>query len=188
MDLRPKALKAFAYTISPPRLAERASAPLSGAALVDDEGLEPPTSGFGGWKAVTPYPFPTPDHLQGPDCATACATVIGRAANRIASGEELLAGLLDAVIDRIADILERVQHDMDGFSSEIFARDKSRDKTGAPMNFEVLLRRIGLAQGLTSRARESLVSIGRLLTFLGRPAEVGHADSGSGQTFSTLSA
>jgi magnesium transporter len=106
---------------------------------------------------------------------------IGRSGGRLASGEELLGGLLDAVVDRIADNLERVQHDMDSLSSEIFARDK-----GKATNFEQLLRRIGRAQVLTSRARESLVSLGRLITFLGRLSE-GQNETGPGHTFSTLS-
>ena len=106
---------------------------------------------------------------------------IGRSSQRIASGEELLGGLLDAIVDRIADILERVQHDMDTFSSELFARDKKSSQ----LNYEPLLRRIGRAQGLTSRARESLVSIGRLLTFLARPSE--GFDNAPGHAFATLS-
>jgi magnesium transporter len=79
------------------------------------------------------------------------------------SGDSVLAGLLDAIVDRIADVLEKVQHDMNQVSRTIFARQKT--------DFEEVLRTIGLAEGLNSRARESLVSIGRLLTFLGRPAE-----------------
>lgn len=80
------------------------------------------------------------------------------------SGDSVLAGLLDAIVDRIADVLEKVQHDMNQVSRTIFARQQKTD-------FEEVLRTIGLAEGLNSRARESLVSIGRLLTFLGRPAE-----------------
>jgi magnesium transporter len=79
------------------------------------------------------------------------------------SGDSVLAGLLDAIVDRVADVLEKVQHDMNQVSRTIFARQKT--------DFEEVLRTIGLAEGLNSRARESLVSIGRLLTFLGRPAE-----------------
>ena len=106
---------------------------------------------------------------------------IGRSSHRLGSGEELLGGLLDAIVDRVADILERVQHDMDNFSAEIFGRDKN----AAQLDFDSLLKRIGRAQGLTSRARESLVSIGRLLTFLGRPAE--SHENAPGHIFSTLS-
>jgi magnesium transporter len=74
-----------------------------------------------------------------------------------------MAGLLDAIIDRVADVLERVQHDMNQVSRKIFSREKT--------DFEEVLRTIGLAEGLTSRSRESLVSIGRVLSFLSRPSE-----------------
>ena len=76
----------------------------------------------------------------------------------------MLAGLLDAIIDRVADVLERVQHDMNQVSRTIFSRQK--------IDYEEVLRTIGLAEGLTSRSRESLVSIGRVLSFLSRPSEV----------------
>jgi len=79
------------------------------------------------------------------------------------SGDTVLAGLLDAIVDRLADVLEKVQHDMGQVSRTIFARQKT--------DFEEVLRSIGLAEGLTSRARESLVSIQRLLSFLSRPSE-----------------
>jgi magnesium transporter len=49
---------------------------------------------------------------------------------------------------------------MNQVSRTIFARQKT--------DFEEALRNIGLAEGLTSRARESLVSITRILAFLSR--------------------
>ncbi len=79
------------------------------------------------------------------------------------SGEVILTALLDAIIDRIADILERVQHDMNEVSQTVFSRQKT--------DFEEALRSIGHAEGLTSRTRESLVSISRILSFLSRPTE-----------------
>jgi len=91
------------------------------------------------------------------------ATQVQRQAELAVSGETVLAGLLDAIIDRIADVLERVQHDMNQVSRTIFSRQK--------IDYEEVLRTIGLAEGLTSRSRESLVSIGRVLSFLSRPSE-----------------
>jgi magnesium transporter len=92
------------------------------------------------------------------------ATQVQRQSELAISGETVLAGLLDAIIDRIADVLERVQHDMNQVSRSIFSRQK--------IDYEEVLRTIGLAEGLTSRSRESLVSIGRVLSFLSRPSEV----------------
>jgi len=79
-------------------------------------------------------------------------------------GETVLVELLDAIIDRVADVLERVQQDMSQVSRIIFSRDK--------IDFEEVLRKIGRAEGLTSHCRESLVSIGRVLSYLSRPSEV----------------
>jgi magnesium transporter len=83
------------------------------------------------------------------------------------SGEEVMGGLLDAIVDRLADILERVQHEMDAVSHEVF-----REHKRGAVDYNVILRRLGRLQGLNSRARESLVSINRLLAFLGRPGEM----------------
>lgn len=80
------------------------------------------------------------------------------------AGDVILVGLLDAIIDRIADVLEKVQRDMIVVSRTIFSRDKT--------DYEEVLRKIGYAEGLNSRARESLVSIGRALSYLSRPNEV----------------
>lgn len=83
------------------------------------------------------------------------------------TGEEVLAGLLDAIVDRVADILERVQTDLDSLSHEIF------DHQGKPRrDYNAILARIGRGHGLTSQARESLVSFGRLVSFVARPTEV----------------
>jgi magnesium transporter len=92
------------------------------------------------------------------------ATQVQRQPELAMSGDTVLAGLLDAIIDRVADVLERVQHDMNQVSRMIFSRQK--------IDYEEVLRTIGLAEGLTSRSRESLVSIGRVLSFLSRPSEV----------------
>ncbi|MFZ2469584.1 MAG: magnesium transporter CorA family protein [Parvibaculum sedimenti] len=83
------------------------------------------------------------------------------------TGEEVLAGLLDAIVDRVADILERVQGEIDTLSSDIFVRDENAPK----LDFDEVLRRVGQVQALTTQARESLVSIARLLSFIGRPGE-----------------
>ena len=78
-----------------------------------------------------------------------------------ATGEATFAALLDAIIDRLADILEMIGADVDALSKEIFARGarpRSRD-------FQQLLVRVGRNGDLTSKVRESLVSVGRVLTF-----------------------
>lgn len=112
----------------------------------------------------------------------AYAAQVQRQGAPCSTGEAVLADLLDAVVDRLADILERVQRDMDQLSLEVIGAGNGRPD----VDFKEVLRKIGREQGLTSRARESLVSIGRLVTFLSRPGE-GTLDESSGRSLETLS-
>jgi magnesium transporter len=76
----------------------------------------------------------------------------------------VLAGLVEAFTERIADVLERVGADLDTLSGSIFARHGS----GTPNSGDLrsMIERIGFAGELNSKARESLVSLGRLLMFV----------------------
>jgi magnesium transporter len=76
--------------------------------------------------------------------------------------------LLDAVIDRCADILERAGADVDQVSHDIFEPDTAGNSTKV---YKSILSAIGRKGDLTSKVRESLVSIGRLLLFLSNEAE-----------------
>jgi magnesium transporter len=80
-----------------------------------------------------------------------------------ASGATVLAGLLEAIINRIADVLEKVGADIDAISSKIFFRSYS---SSAPLGFGHVLERIGQSGDLVSKASESLVSLTRLLGFV----------------------
>jgi magnesium transporter len=72
--------------------------------------------------------------------------------------------LLDAVIDRAADILERAGADIDKISHDIFEPEGRR--ANRSITYQYIFKRIGRKGDLTSKVRESLVSIGRLVTFL----------------------
>lgn len=98
------------------------------------------------------------------------------------TGEEVLAGLLDAIVDRVADILERVQGQLDTLSGEIFVREAEHGK----IDFDEVLRRVGRNHALTAQARESLVSIARLLSFIGRPGDT-KLSKNFGRGFKTIS-
>lgn len=88
-----------------------------------------------------------------------------RHAAQCTSAIAVLAGLLEALVNRIADVLERVGGDMDTLSSEVFTppapgmRRRTRD-------YRAILERVGRAGDLNSKARESLASLSRLLAFL----------------------
>jgi magnesium transporter len=85
------------------------------------------------------------------------------------TGESVLLDLLDAVIDRAADILERIGIEVDRVSHDIFEPEGSAvDQT---LSYKDILRAIGSKGDLTSKVRESLVSLGRMLLFLANEAE-----------------
>jgi magnesium transporter len=115
-----------------------------------------------GRKLVTVrYDEPKPFTLISAKLARACAPTI--------SGETVLMDLLDAVIDRAADILERAGAEIDRVSHDIFEPEGRRvDRT---ITYRYILRTIGRKGDLTSKVRESLVSIGRVLLYLANEAD-----------------
>src|ERR1700755_1771132 len=100
----------------------------------------------------TPKPFPLVENKL----ARSCSPNI--------TGEMVLMELLDAVIDRCADILERIGADVDVVSHDIFEPESERH--GHAKRYSQILIAIGRKGDLTSKVRESLVSIGRLVAFL----------------------
>jgi magnesium transporter len=82
------------------------------------------------------------------------------------SGESVLIDLLDAVIDRSADILERIAAEVDQVSHAIFEPDDA-----VVPSYNDVLKTLGRKGDLTSKVRESQVSVGRLLSFLANEAE-----------------
>jgi magnesium transporter len=80
------------------------------------------------------------------------------------SGAAVFSGLLEAIINRIADVLEKVGGDVDSISSEVFSR--STGGAAAPLDFRAVLARVGQSGDLVSKASESLVSLSRLLGFV----------------------
>ena len=84
--------------------------------------------------------------------------------NSCNSPPAVLAGLVEAIVNRVADVIERVATDLDGASVEVFSA--SRRKRGVMRDFRKILERLGQNGELISKARESLVSLGRLLTFV----------------------
>lgn len=93
--------------------------------------------------------------------------------NTCSSGIIILAGLIEAVVERIADILERAGGNLDAVSSSIFAIDNG---TASKRDLRGMLERIGFNGELNSKARESLVSLGRLLVFLQQSNNIGLSD------------
>jgi magnesium transporter len=80
------------------------------------------------------------------------------------SGDAVLLGLLDAIVDRAADILEKFGADQDAVSKDIFAGSKRARAKGVEL--EAMVIRLGRVQDLTARLRDSLLTIGRVVIFL----------------------
>ena len=80
------------------------------------------------------------------------------------SAATLLSGLLEAFVQRIADLLERVQMELDGVSLSIFPRNGQKSPSTADLH--ALIRQIGADGDLVSKARESLVSFQRILMYV----------------------
>ena len=106
------------------------------------------------------YDEPKPFAIVGAKLARLCPTNV--------TGETVLMELLDAVIDRAADILERIGNDVDAISQEIL---ESKGGMSRGHSFKEILKSIGRRGDHTSKARESLVSIGRLLLYLAAEAD-----------------
>ena len=78
-----------------------------------------------------------------------------------------LIRLLDAIVDRMADVLEGVGTEMDNISHSTFRRGAARQQRMTNSALAVLLVRIGHAHDIVSKSRISGVSLARLLSFLG---------------------
>jgi magnesium transporter len=116
----------------------------------------PVTFILAGHRLVTVrYDEPRPFALTAAKLARSCSPNI--------TGDGVLLELLDAVIDRCADILERAGADVDSVSSQIFEPSVER---GHARTYSQILLTIGKKGDLTSKVRESLVSIGRLISFV----------------------
>ena len=83
----------------------------------------------------------------------------------VASGSSCLFNLLDAVVERLADLLEHTGASVEQVSASIFSRPKGAQ-------FEALLTDLARAQSLTSMTRNSLVSLARLFSFAALAPEI----------------
>ena len=78
----------------------------------------------------------------------------------------LLARLLDAIIDRLADQYEELGDEIDAISRRVFDHNAQRRRQAPERRLEALLMRIGKAQQWLAELREGALSSLRLLTFL----------------------
>jgi magnesium transporter len=80
------------------------------------------------------------------------------------SGAAIMIGLLEAIIDRTSDLVERLQRDTDRLAAQIF-EPKGGSQTRSRRQ-DVNLKQVGHVGELISKVRESLYSLSRLLSYL----------------------
>jgi magnesium transporter len=139
------------------------TATIVGAADSDEPVGEPITFILTGGRLVTV-------RYHDPQSFTAFGTAAARQPDSCRTGTTAFIWLLEAIVDRLADILEMVGNDLDRTSKELFRRSPEHSKT-LTSSFSDIVRRIGISNDRTSKVHESLVSLKRLLGFLRLPAE-----------------
>ena len=85
-----------------------------------------------------------------------------------AGGAITFLGLIEAVVDRTADVLERTSGEVEQISQQVFAEGR----TGG---FEAVLTRLGRAQNVNAKIRDSLVSLARLASFASLADQIEHS-------------
>ena len=96
---------------------------------------------------------------------------IGQAARQASlcpSAAETFLGLIEAIVDRTADVIERTAAEVEDVSRAVFA-DKHPDK------YRDVLTRLGRAQAVNAKARDSLVSLARLASFASLADTIEHS-------------
>ncbi len=95
-------------------------------------------------------------------------------------GSSVFAGLFEALVDRLSDVLEKTGHHIDEVSREIFLpHEKKQKRLGQrKLDFEKLLKEVGRTGDLISKARESLFSFQRAISFVGQTDYFKNAEDG----------
>lgn len=85
--------------------------------------------------------------------------------NGATTAETLMLDLVEAIVDRVADVLERSAGHCDAVSRDVFARKAAGDEGGEARDLDAMLGRIGREGDLLTKLRECLVGLARLLSY-----------------------
>jgi magnesium transporter len=103
-----------------------------------------------------------------------------RAARQIGwctGAETILVGLVETIVDRVADVMERVASDLDTLSRTVFYDPaspngaNSASKSEDPM--QAVLRDLGRCGDLTSKTRDTILGLDRMTTYLSAGEAIG---------------
>ncbi len=98
----------------------------------------------------------------------------GRASTRLPQhpdGRGVLLALLEGVVERLADLLDRAAEDADALSDDVFGED------GAAGDLRGAVRRVGRIGALNAKCQESLASLSRAVAFTIAAAKLHGLDS-----------
>jgi magnesium transporter len=84
----------------------------------------------------------------------------------IRSAGELLLGLMEGIVDRLADVLERIAAEQDAISQRIFHHPQRPRRRTSSRDLEVMLRTIGRGGDLQSKAHDTIMGLRRIIAFL----------------------
>jgi len=87
------------------------------------------------------------------------------------SASEAFAGLVEAIVDRNADVLEHIAAELDTLSHRLFRSGpieggRNRRPAHEAADLRVILRRVGASGDLASKIRDGLLGIGRMVPYV----------------------
>jgi magnesium transporter len=81
----------------------------------------------------------------------------------------IFVSILEAIVDRTADVLEHVEAKLDEISDTIFREEAAADRSQAPgretVRLKGILRQVGRSGDMTSNIRDCLLGIGRIVPY-----------------------
>lgn len=87
----------------------------------------------------------------------------GRSSEGCSSGPQIMMGLIETLIQRQADLIEKLQDGVETLAPQIFGQ--KIDEKGQGRRLEVMLKTVGRQGDTTSRAQESATSMHRTLLY-----------------------
>jgi magnesium transporter len=102
------------------------------------------------------------------------------------SGETILVSLIEAIVDRLADVLERASREVVEISQHIF-HPQEKKASKRDRDFQKILRSIGSKEDLVSKIQDSLLTLQRLSGFLANVFGEGHSEKALRARVKTIS-
>ena len=96
--------------------------------------------------------------------------------------EQIMLGLVEALIERMAEALEKTGRNLERLSRQVFRYQPPGGKGSKSRDFQLIIEEIGARGDLLAMIRESLVSLNRLLAYhntTGKAAQGPNKDAGA---------